>query len=59
MKGIYLIGVAGNRNVGIKTVSAASNVAIDVVTLDGIPTIRVHNSGNAYIRTTYIVTYQL
>jgi len=59
MKGIYLIGVAGNRNVGIKTVSAASNVAIDVVTLDGIPTIRVHNMGNAYIRTTYIVTYQL
>jgi len=59
MKGIYLIGVAGNRNVGIKTVSAASNVAIDVVTLDGRPTIRVHNMGNAYIRTTYIVTYQL
>jgi hypothetical protein len=59
MKGIYLIGVAGNRNVGIKTVSAASKVAIDVVTLDGFPTIRLHNTGNAYLRTTYIVTYQL
>lgn len=59
MKGIYLIGVAGNRNVGIKTISAASNVTIDTPVMDGRPTIRVHNAGNAYLRTTYIVTYQL
>lgn len=59
MKGIYLIGVAGNGNIGIKTISAASKVTIDTPVMDGRPTIRVHNTGNAFIRTTYIVTYQL
>lgn len=58
MKGIYLIGVAGNGDVGIKTISAASNVTVDKQTSGGETLIRVHNTGPAYIRTTYIVTYQ-
>ena len=59
MKGLYLIGVAGNGEIGIKTISAATNVTVSVgQNADG-KLIQVHNSGNAYIRTTYIVTYQL
>jgi len=59
MKGLYLIGVAGNGEIGIKTISAATNVTVSVgQNADG-KLIQVHNSGNAYIRTTYIATYQL
>ena len=59
MKGLYLIGVAGNGEIGIKTISAATNVTVSVgQNADG-KLIRVHNSGNAYIRTTYIATYQI
>ena len=59
MKGVYLIGVAGNGEIGIKTISAATNVTVSVgQNADG-KLIQVHNSGNAYIRTTYIATYQL
>lgn len=59
MKGIYLIGVAGNGEIGIKTISAASNVTVSVGKDVNGKLIQVHNGGNAYIRTTYIVTYQL
>ncbi|HAB94166.1 MAG TPA: hypothetical protein DCF49_05315 [Lachnospiraceae bacterium] len=59
MKGLYLIGVAGNGEIGIKTISAATNVTVSVgQNADG-KLIQVHNGGNAYIRTTYIATYQL
>ena len=59
MKGIYLIGVAGNGEIGIKTISAASNVTVSVGQNAGGKLIQIHNGGNAYIRTTYIVTYKL
>jgi hypothetical protein len=59
MKGIYLIGVAGNGEIGIKTISAASNVTVSVGKNATGKLIQVHNGGNAYIRTTYIVTYKL
>ena len=59
MKGIYLIGVAGNGEIGIKTISAASNVTVSVGQNATGKLIQVHNGGNAYIRTTYIVTYKL
>ena len=59
MKGLYLIGVAGNGEIGIKTISAATNVTVSVgQNADG-KLIQVHNSGSAFIRTTYISTYQL
>jgi hypothetical protein len=59
MKGIYLIGVAGNGRIGIKAISAAAKVTVQESKSGNEYLIGVHNSGNAYIRTTYIVTYQL
>lgn len=59
MKGLYLIGVAGNGEIGIKTISAATNVTVSVGKNDAGKLIVIHNNGNAYIRTTYIVTYRL
>lgn len=59
MKGLYLIGVAGNGEIGIKTISAATNVTVSVGSNAQGKLIQVHNSGNAFIRTTYISTYQL
>lgn len=59
MKGVYLIGVAGNGEIGIKVISAATNVSVSVGQNDAGKLIAIHNNGNAYIRTTYIVTYQL
>ena len=59
MKGVYLIGIAGNGEIGIKTISAATNVTVSVGQNAGGKLIQIHNGGNAYIRTTYIVTYQL
>jgi len=59
MKGIYLIGVAGNGRIGIKAISAAAKVTVQESKSGNDYLIGVHNAGNAYIRTTYIVTYQL
>ena len=59
MKGIYLIGVAGNGRIGIKAISPASKVTVQESKSGNEYLIGVHNGGNAYIRTTYIVTYQL
>jgi hypothetical protein len=59
MKGIYLIGVAGNGRIGIKAISPASKVTVQESKSGNEYLIGVHNAGNAYIRTTYIVTYQL
>ena len=59
MKGLYLIGVAGNGEIGIKTISEATNVTVSVGSNADGKLVQVHNGGNAYIRTTYFVTYQL
>lgn len=59
MKGLYLIGVAGNGEIGIKTISAATNVTVSIGQNETGKLIQVHNSGNYFIRTTYIVTYKL
>jgi len=59
MKGVYLIGVGGNGRIGIKAISAAAKVTVQESKSGNEYLIGVHNAGNAYIRTTYIVTYQL
>jgi hypothetical protein len=59
MKGVYLIGIAGNGEIGIKTISAATKVTVSVGSNADGKLIQVYNGGNAYIRTTYIVTYML
>jgi hypothetical protein len=59
MKGLYLIGVAGNGEIGIKTISAATNVTVSIGQNETGKLIQVHNTGNYFIRTTYIVTYKL
>ena len=54
MKGIYLIGMAGNNVIGVKAVSNASNVVVED---GGNGLLRVINNGEAYIRCTLITTY--
>ena len=54
MKGIYLIGMAGNNVIGVKAVSNASNVVVED---GGKGLLRVINNGEAYIRCTLITTY--
>lgn len=55
LKGVYLIGVAGNGAIGIKTVNNASDVAVS----DGGSTLLKvkNNSGAAALRCTLITTY--
>lgn len=55
LKGVYLIGVAGNGTIGIKTVNNASDVAVS----DGGSTLLKvkNNSGAATLRCTLITTY--
>ena len=59
MKGMYLIGVAGNGEIGIKPIVAATNVTVSVTSSGTEKRITVRNNGNAYLRITYIVTYQI
>lgn len=59
MKGMYLIGVAGNGEIGIKPIVAATNVTVSVTSSGTEKRITVRNNGSAYIRMTYIVTYQI
>lgn len=54
MKGIYLVGIAGNNVIGIKTVSNATDVAVSD---SGNGLLRVKNNGSAYLRCTLMTTY--
>ena len=54
LKGIYLIGMTGTGTIGIKTVSAAS----DVVVTDSVGgRLKITNNGSAILRCTLITTY--
>ena len=54
MKGLYLIGVSGEKQISIKAVSSASAVAVSDA---GNGLLRVVNNGNAFIRCTLITTF--
>ena len=54
MKGVYLVGMAGNNTIGVKTVSNATDV---IVSDGGNGLLRVKNNGGATLRCTLITTY--
>lgn len=54
VRGIYQIGVASNKALGIKSISAAS---VAEVTDGGTGLLKVHNTGSIVLRATLITTY--
>lgn len=57
-KGLYLIGIAGNGDLAIKTISAAAKVSVTKYVRGSNHLIRVQNNSQSNVYCTYIVTHQ-
>lgn len=57
-KGLYLIGIAGNGDLAIKTISAAAKVSVTKYVSGSNHLIRVQNNSQSNVYCTYIVTHQ-
>lgn len=57
-KGLYLVGIAGNGDLAIKTISAAAKVSVTESVSGSNHLIRVQNNSQSNVYCTYIVTHQ-
>lgn len=57
-KGLYLVGIAGNGDLAIKTISAPAKVSVTESVSGSNHLIRVQNNSQSNVYCTYIVTHQ-